>query len=113
MTSGVSAAPLDRLAVKIQQLPRGSGFWLWPLRPIWRPKAGFGAPCSWVGGALRPMVDQLLSASVVKDRGRLQAGEVRRIIAAKDEGSDDNALRIWAMMTLDFRQREFMDPPAR
>ncbi len=27
---------MDRLSVKIGQLPRGSGFWLWPLRPLAR-----------------------------------------------------------------------------
>lgn len=81
-----------------------------PQEVIWRPKAVFGPPIrSWVVGELRPTVDELLSPSVVKDRGLLNPAEVRRIIAANDDGSEDNAVRIWAMMTLELWQREFID----
>lgn len=88
-----------------------------PLLPrdvIWRPKAGFGAPIrSWLVGELEPMVDELLSPSIVKERGLLDPHEVRRIIAANAAGTEDNAARIWAMMTLELWQREFIDGEAR
>jgi asparagine synthase (glutamine-hydrolysing) len=81
-----------------------------PREVIWRRKAGFGAPIrSWLAGELRPMVDELLSPSVVKERGLLDPREVRRIINANDAGTEDNAVRIWAMMTLELWQREFID----
>jgi asparagine synthase (glutamine-hydrolysing) len=42
---------------------------LLPKEVVWRKKAGFGAPIrSWLRGALRPMVDDLLSESRVRER---------------------------------------------
>ncbi len=77
---------------------------------IWRPKAGFGAPVrSWLVGDLKPMVDELLSDRAVRDRGLFDPAEVRRIIAANDAGAEDNALRIWALLTLEIWQQTFLD----
>jgi asparagine synthase (glutamine-hydrolysing) len=77
---------------------------------IWRPKAGFGAPVrSWLVGELKPMVHDLLSSSAVRERGLFDPGEVQRIIVANEAGREDNALRIWALMTLELWQREFLD----
>jgi asparagine synthase (glutamine-hydrolysing) len=84
-----------------------------PKSVIWRPKAGFGAPVrSWLGGDLKPMVDELLSPSAVAERGLLDPSEVKRILDANAAGTEDNALRIWAMLTLELWQREFLDRPA-
>jgi asparagine synthase (glutamine-hydrolysing) len=81
-----------------------------PADVIWRPKAGFGAPIrAWLAAELQPMVDELLSPSTLANRGLLDPGEVRRIIAANASGTEDNALRIWAMLTLELWQREFVD----
>ena len=81
---------------------------------IWRPKAGFGAPLrSWLVGDLRPMVDDLLSTDAVRARGLFRADEVQRLITANDAGSEDNALRLWALLTLELWQREYMDGRAR
>src|SRR5919199_3192703 len=60
---------------------------LLPRDVVWRKKAGFGAPIrSWLRGALRPMVDDLLSEETVKRRGLFRPREVRRIIAANLSG---------------------------
>lgn len=81
-----------------------------PRAVIQRPKAGFGAPIrAWLVGALKPMIDELLSESAVAARGLLDPLEVKRIVAANDAGVEDNALRIWAMLTLELWQREFID----
>jgi asparagine synthase (glutamine-hydrolysing) len=81
-----------------------------PRDVIWRPKAGFGAPVrSWLVGDLKPMVDDLLSEDAVRARGLLDPAEVRRVIAANDAGSEDNALRIWAFLTLELWQQAFVD----
>src|SRR6185437_7220351 len=43
---------------------------LLPVEVVWRKKAGFGAPIrSWLRGALRPLVDDLLSEATVRKRG--------------------------------------------
>jgi asparagine synthase (glutamine-hydrolysing) len=81
-----------------------------PRDVIWRPKAGFGAPVrSWLVGDLSPMVDELLSPAAVAERGLFSPDEVQRLIAANRSGSEDNALRLWALLTLELWQRTFID----
>jgi asparagine synthase (glutamine-hydrolysing) len=81
-----------------------------PREVIWRPKAGFGAPVrSWLVGELSPMVDELLSPAAVAERGLFRPDEVQRLIAANRSGSEDNALRLWALLTLELWQRTFID----
>ncbi len=51
-----------------------------PREVVWRKKAGFGAPIrSWLRGALRPLVAELLSVEVVSRRGLFRPEEVKRI----------------------------------
>lgn len=81
-----------------------------PGEVIWRPKAGFGAPVrSWLAGDLRPMVDELLSADAVRARGLFRPQEVRRLIDDNLSGAEDNALRVWALLSLELWQREYID----
>ena len=81
-----------------------------PEEVIWRPKAGFGAPLrSWIGGELRPLVDDLLSPASVSARGLFDPAEVQRIVAAERAGTEDNALRIWTLLTLELWQQAHMD----
>jgi len=84
-----------------------------PREVIYRRKAGFGAPVrAWLVGELAPMLDDLLSPEAVKRRGLFEPGEVRRLIAANRAGTEDNALRIWALLTLELWQRTFLDEDA-
>jgi asparagine synthase (glutamine-hydrolysing) len=81
-----------------------------PRRIISRRKAGFGAPVrSWLVGELAPLVDDLLSPETVKARGLLRPDEVRRMVDANSEGSEDNALRLWALLTLELWQQQYID----
>ena len=81
-----------------------------PKEVVWRPKAGFGAPVrSWLVGDLKPMVDELLSPERVRERGLFDAAEVERLVRANEEGKADNALRIWALLTLELWQQTFLD----
>ncbi len=81
-----------------------------PREVIWRPKAGFTAPArSWLTGELRPMVADLLSPSQVASRGLLDPDAVQRLIRANEAGTEDNALRIWALLTLELWQQAFFD----
>ena len=84
---------------------------------IRRPKAGFTAPArAWLAGPLRPLVDELLSTQAVRRRGLFAPAEVRRLIEANTRGEADNALRIWALLTLELWQRSFLDgegPPTQ
>jgi len=86
-----------------------------PRDVIWRPKAGFSAPLrSWLLGDLGPMVQDVLSPGAVAARGHFEPAEVERLIRANQTGHEDNALRIWALLTLELWQQQFIDePPAR
>jgi asparagine synthase (glutamine-hydrolysing) len=77
---------------------------------IWRRKAGFGAPIrAWLVGDLKPMVAEMLEPGAVRNRGVLDANEVTRLIRANEAGHEDNALRIWALLTLELWFRAFID----
>jgi asparagine synthase (glutamine-hydrolysing) len=83
---------------------------LLPQDVVWRKKAGFGAPVrSWLRGALRPMVEDLLSEETVRRRGLFRPAEVRRIIDANLSGREDYNLQVFQLLTLELWQREFMD----
>ena len=83
---------------------------LLPRDVVWRKKAGFGAPIrSWLRGALRPMVEDLLSEETVRRRGLFRPEEVRRIIDANLSGREDYNLQVFQLLTLELWQRTFMD----
>jgi asparagine synthase (glutamine-hydrolysing) len=81
-----------------------------PRDVIWRQKAGFGAPLrAWLDNDLRPMVDDLLSPERLRERGLFDPTEVQRLIAANRSGTEDNALRIWTLLTFELWQQRFLD----
>jgi asparagine synthase (glutamine-hydrolysing) len=83
---------------------------LLPPEVVWRKKAGFGAPIrSWLRGALKPMVNDLLSEETVKRRGLFQPAEVRRIIDANLSGREDFNLQVFQLLNLELWHRTFID----
>ena len=81
-----------------------------PRDVIWRPKAGFGAPIrGWLVNELRPMIDDVLSPETVAARGLFDPAEVKRLVTATADGTEDNALRLWALLTLELWQQAFVD----
>lgn len=83
---------------------------LLPREIVWRKKAGFGAPVrSWLRGALRPLVDELLSAETIKRRGLFRPEAVRRVVEANQSGREDFSLQVFQLLTLELWQREFLD----
>ena len=81
---------------------------------IWRPKAGFTAPLrSWLVGDLRPMVEDVLSPESVRARGLFDPAEVERLLRTNASGEEDNALRIWSLLTLELWQQRFVDDEPR
>ena len=84
-----------------------------PKEVVWRKKAGFGAPIrSWLRGALRPMVEDLLSEGALRRRGLFDPREVRRIVAANLSGREDYNLQVFQLLTLELWQRTFIDSRA-
>jgi len=85
---------------------------LLPHDVVWRKKAGFGAPIrSWLRGALRPMVNDLLSEETIKRRGLFRPEEVRRIIDANLSGREDFNLQVFQLLNLELWMRAFIDAP--
>jgi asparagine synthase (glutamine-hydrolysing) len=83
---------------------------LLPREVVWRKKAGFGAPIrSWLRGALRPLVDDLLSEETVRKRGLFRPAEVRRIVDANLSGREDFNLQVFQLLNLELWQRQFLD----
>jgi asparagine synthase (glutamine-hydrolysing) len=81
-----------------------------PKEVIWRRKAGFGAPIrSWLRGALRPMIEDLLSEEAVKRRGIFRPDEVKRVIDANFSGREDYNLQVFQLLGLELWQRAFID----
>jgi asparagine synthase (glutamine-hydrolysing) len=83
---------------------------LLPADVVWRKKAGFSAPVrAWLRGALREMVEDLLSESAIKKRGLFRPSEVRRIIDANLSGREDYNLQVFQLLTFELWQRAFLD----
>lgn len=83
---------------------------LLPADVIWRRKAGFGAPIrSWLRGALKPQVDELLSDEAVKRRGLFRPEEVRKIVALNLSGREDYNLQVFQLLNLELWHRQFID----
>lgn len=77
---------------------------------VYRPKASFGAPIrSWISDELRPLVDELLSKENIKKRGFLNPDYVAEIIEKDRKGLEDNAYRIYQLLTLELWFREYLD----
>ena len=81
-----------------------------PKDVIWRKKAGFSAPIrSWLRGALRPMVEDLLSEEVVRRRGLFEPQYVRELIDNNLAGKEDHNLQVFQLLNLEIWMREFLD----
>lgn len=81
-----------------------------PKEIIYRSKSNFGAPIrSWISNELKPMVDDLLSYNNIQKRGIFNAEYVRKIIEDDRKGLEDNAFRIYQLLTVELWFREFID----
>ena len=75
-----------------------------------RRKTGFAAPVrAWVQGPLRPLIRELLAPERLRRRGLLDPEGVWEVIEAQWSGREDNALRIWAFLTLELWAMTFLD----
>src|SRR5262249_35357716 len=77
---------------------------------IHRKKAGFSAPLrAWLRKDFAGMVEETLSTKRVEERGYFSPKEVRRLIDANNSGREDNALKIFQLLTLELWQRTFIE----
>jgi len=89
---------------------RNAGRALLPASVVQRPKASFGAPIrSWISGALRGLVDDVLSADSVRSRGLFRPDAVARMVREDRCGQSDRAYQIYQLLTVELWFREFVD----
>jgi asparagine synthase (glutamine-hydrolysing) len=81
-----------------------------PKKIIYRAKASFGAPIrSWISGALKPLVDDLLSRENIEKRGFFNFDFVRKMVEDDRNGIQDYAYQIYQLLTLELWCREYLD----
>ncbi len=74
-----------------------------------RPKKGFGIPvAAWLGGALRPLVRDLLSAEALRQGGLFQPAEVQRRLDEHDRRMADHRKPLWTLLVLEMWRREHL-----
>ncbi len=77
---------------------------------IYRPKVGFGVPLRhWLRNELRPMVDELLSDSSLRDRGLFDPKGVTALRKADATGRIDGTYTLFAILCMEIWCRQFMD----
>jgi asparagine synthase (glutamine-hydrolysing) len=75
-----------------------------------RPKAGFGAPYrKWLRYDLADMWNELTSESGVRKRGWFDYSALQDIRARSQAGKDDLYMLQWAVITVEFWARQFID----
>ncbi|NDJ60534.1 MAG: asparagine synthase (glutamine-hydrolyzing) [Chloroflexi bacterium] len=91
----------------LKQAARG----LLPDDIIDRPKHGFGVPLgAWLRADIAAVRDVLLSGDLRK-RGLLNLTAVEQMTDAHTRGHRDHGARLWALLTLEWWYRLFIDPP--
>jgi asparagine synthase (glutamine-hydrolysing) len=77
---------------------------------IYRPKASFSAPIrSWISGDLSEMVDHYLSKGNIEKRGLFNYEYIKQLIDRDRNGKEDNAYRIYQLLTIELWFRQFID----
>ncbi len=69
-----------------------------PASILYRKKEGFSIPMKhWLNGALRPLVDDLLSESRLRSQGLFNPAYVQRLINEHRQGRANHSHRLWAL----------------
>lgn len=81
-----------------------------PHKIIYRPKAGFGAPLRrWIHRELQPLVNDILSAQSIKNRGLFDTRAISNLIQWDREGRIDAAYTIFSLLCIELWCRAFID----
>ncbi len=88
-----------------------------PLLPhdiIYRPKTGFGVPLrAWLRGAMRPMMEELLSSRTIAERGLFDPAAVGALKAETLSGRRDGSYALLGLMAIELWLRNFVDHSSR
>jgi asparagine synthase (glutamine-hydrolysing) len=85
-----------------------------PPEVLRQPKAGFAAPVDyWLAHDLKEMVDDLLSAPQIHNRGLFRPEAVRHFVDEHRKGRQDWSMQLWQFITLELWMQTFLDDGAR
>ena len=77
---------------------------------IYRPKTGFGLPVrQWIKNEMSDYVNDLLSESVLRDRGLFNPSGVKGLIKENKEGSIDASYTILSIICIELWCRQYID----
>ncbi|MFL5482610.1 MAG: asparagine synthase (glutamine-hydrolyzing) [Gemmatimonadaceae bacterium] len=83
---------------------------LLPREIIYRSKSGFGAPLrAWMRKELKPLVNDVLSPTAVRDRGLFDTAAVRTLLADNESGRKDAAYALLSLMSIELWCRTYVD----
>ena len=81
-----------------------------PKDVIYRPKTGFGAPLrQWINHELRPVVDDLLSATSLRSRGLFDPTAVETLVNRTRRGEIDGSYTVFSLLCIELWFRRFID----
>lgn len=110
-----------RLPVSFKQRGR-TGKWIFkkamesylPHDIIYRPKTGFGAPVRhWLRHQLRPLIEDRLSDTALRQRGLFEPAGVQRLIDMDRSGRVDGTYTIFSLLCIELWCQTFLDRGAR
>jgi asparagine synthase (glutamine-hydrolysing) len=109
-----------RLPVSLKQRGK-TGKWIFkkamepylPHNVIYRPKTGFGAPVrQWLQHQLRPLVEDILSDTSLKQRGLFEPVQVQRLLEMDRSGRVDGTYTIFSLLCIELWCKTFLDKGA-
>jgi asparagine synthase (glutamine-hydrolysing) len=70
-----------------------------PRNILYRPKKGFNMPVAyWLSGPLRPLLQDVLSVSFIKDQGLFNSAYIQKLIDDHFERRQDNRKLLWTLL---------------
>ncbi|HKY33170.1 MAG TPA: asparagine synthase (glutamine-hydrolyzing) [Candidatus Polarisedimenticolia bacterium] len=101
---------------RLKALLRSALSGLVPAPILKRRKMGFPVPLgSWLRGAHRPILEDLVLGPRAQERGLFRPEALRELVAEHASGEADHSERLWLLLNLELWQRIFLDgedPPA-
>ncbi len=86
---------------------------VWDILPheiLTRGKEGFSIPIkNWLTQELRPLLEDTLSESRLKQRGYFQPAYVRQLIREHLDGQENHSHRLWALMMVEIWHQAYID----
>lgn len=109
MPSSLKIAPGRKLKYLLKQVVADK----LPAAIINQRKQGFGRPVSrWLRGSLKPLMEDLLSAERLRQRGYFNPDAVRALVDAHMQQRADHSEHIMALMTFELWHRIYIDEGA-